>query len=341
MIDLAILGAGRVTREVHLPVVAGIPGVNIRTIADPDESARRRAAALAPGARTCAHWTEALAHPCHAVLVALPANLHEEASLEAASRGLHLYLEKPGALNHGGARRIADAARSSRLVCHLGYHLRFDPRVAAMRTLLKHGRLGRPFLVRTFFGIPSADVPPWKRTAPAGGALLELSTHHFDLLRFLLDGSPQVVEARIDDDPFHEAAMHARLDLPGGACAEVCCTLDGPEAHELQVFGTEGILGLDRYRDWNPRHRARHPTSLPATLVHSIKSAPAALRYALSKAAAPWSDPAYFASWRDFLAQVRHSLDGLPPPATLAASADDAAEALRLVEETRTKARTP
>ena len=43
---------------------------------------------------------------------------------------------------------------------------------------------------RTYFGLAVDPLPPWKqKRASGGGALLDLASHHVDLLSFLFSGS--------------------------------------------------------------------------------------------------------------------------------------------------------
>lgn len=334
-VRLAVLGAGRVTREVHLPVLSRLHGVSVDVIADPDETSRRLAAARFPQARLGSDWTEALESPCDAVLVALPSAFHEAAACAALQQGKHVYLEKPPAFDHAGALRVAAAARASDVVCHVGFHLRFDPRLAAMRARWQSGTLGRLLLVRAFFATPGSEVPAWKKSPHGGGALLDLATHYFDALRFLLGESLHVVDASIPDRPFPGASVRARLQVAGDAVAEVYCTLDGPAAQTMLLVGTEGMIELDRYRDWVPRHRGARVPPGTTHLLRQAASVPAALRYATSKIGAPWGDPAYLAAWRAFLARVADHLAGRPPAACPAATAVDGAACMQLADQTR------
>lgn len=330
-----VLGAGRVTREVHLRALSRLRGVVVDAIADPDPAALRDAARWFPAARQTADWRDALGHPCDAVLVALPGQFHEPAALLALAEGRHVYLEKPPALDRHGALRIAAAARATGAVCQIGFHLRFDPRIEAMRSALRAGHIGRLLQARTFFGIPARNVPAWKQAPPAGGALLDLATHHLDILRFLSGTNPRVLEASISDAPFHEASTRIVLSVEGGATAEIVCTLDGPASQTLMLSGSGGSILLDRYRDWWPQFAEVPGVSGGMARPHRVARASAAIRYAVSKIGAPWSDPSFLAAWRHFVLNVRLAISGRQLARECAASADDGAEALRLVEQAR------
>ena len=69
------------------------------------------------------------------------------------------------------------------------------------RPLLQQGTIGRIRAVHTVFcePVPIAEtMPEWKRwRRSGGGVLLDLASHHIDLLRWFLDDEMATVEATI------------------------------------------------------------------------------------------------------------------------------------------------
>ena len=115
VVRLAILGFGTIARQVHLPLLAGQPGVAVAAIADPDPGARALAQSGTAGARVFADWREALATPgLDAVIVASPTAVHAEATLAALARRLHVYVEKPIATTLADADEVLAAWRESK-----------------------------------------------------------------------------------------------------------------------------------------------------------------------------------------------------------------------------------
>src|SRR5262245_10514852 len=59
-----------------------------------------------------------------ALIIATPDGLHVEHALAAIAHGVHVLVEKPLALDVGGARRVIEAAQEAKRALDVGYQLR-------------------------------------------------------------------------------------------------------------------------------------------------------------------------------------------------------------------------
>lgn len=109
-IRLGIVGCGGLTQSVHIPCIASLEAFRVLAVCDLREEAAQRAAARLPGSRAHTDVARLLAEPLDAVLVCAPPAIHEEVTLAALERGLHVFLEKPPSMTAAGARRLVDAA---------------------------------------------------------------------------------------------------------------------------------------------------------------------------------------------------------------------------------------
>lgn len=113
-----------------------------------------------------------------------------EAALEA---GLHVLLEKPFAPSMAAAQRLVDLAAAKNLVLAVSQNYRYFPAPRAIAALVRESALGPLHEV-------SIDFRRYS-TPPANGRgrhqieeqplLVDMSIHHFDLLRLILDSEPQ------------------------------------------------------------------------------------------------------------------------------------------------------
>src|SRR5262245_22841530 len=93
-LGVMILGAGRVSTA-HARAVAETPGAKLVAIADVDKG-RADAFAEKHGAQAYSDYAEGLKRDdVHIVTIALPHHLHERATVDAASAGKHVFIEKP------------------------------------------------------------------------------------------------------------------------------------------------------------------------------------------------------------------------------------------------------
>jgi predicted dehydrogenase len=81
-----------------------------------------------------------------AVVVATPENLHREITVDAASSGKHILLEKPIATTLEDADAIIDAAKKNDVKLMMGHILRFDTRYAQIKAAVRDGTVGRPLV---------------------------------------------------------------------------------------------------------------------------------------------------------------------------------------------------
>src|SRR5690242_4162462 len=90
---VGVIGAG-VMGSNHARVLAGLPGVDLLGIADPDARARD----LVRNALGCAateNFRELLDLKPDAVTIAAPTHLHHAIALECIARKIHVLVEKP------------------------------------------------------------------------------------------------------------------------------------------------------------------------------------------------------------------------------------------------------
>jgi len=199
-IRVAIVGCGAVSRQFHLPVLAGHEGVRLAALVDRDEA---RAAELAKAYGVPAVFSDARElsqKTVDAAIVATPPRYHAEACIDLARRGIHILVEKPMAITAADASAIVRAADDAGVVLAVGVFRRLLPSVRLLRAVLQSGKLGRPLRVDVEVGgaytWPLATLSNLRKHEGGGGVLMDMGPHILDLLLFLFTGSAQVREYR-------------------------------------------------------------------------------------------------------------------------------------------------
>lgn len=197
---VAVVGAGRFG-QLHVQKLAGLPGVQVVAVADPDLDRARHLAAQV-GAQPCASVHDLPAVDAATVVVPLDALASVAGAL--LTRGVHVLVEKPLAATAAEARAlVALAERADRLLA-VGYLERFNAALAGFRA-------GARLVAR--------------RVGPraVGPLALDWLVHDLDLTRFFLGGDLEVVAVRQGVDhvwlrlvgPSGEARVFAREGLSG------------------------------------------------------------------------------------------------------------------------------
>jgi len=109
----------------------------------------------------------------------------------AASRGVHLLVEKPIALDMAAADRMVAAAETAGVVAAIGFMYRFGDAVRRWRSI-DTGPVG---LYAGAYHCNALHAPWWREQAKSGGQMLEQVIHQIDLVRHLV-GEPDTVTAR-------------------------------------------------------------------------------------------------------------------------------------------------
>ena len=245
---VGVIGCGRIARGIHLPVLARLADVRIASIAEPDAESRRAAAAIARGATAHADYHDLLrAGGVEAVVICVPPHLHAPVAIAAFEAGLHVYVEKPLVPSLAESVAVLDAWRRARTIGMLGFNLRFHPQIASIRQRVRDGAIGTTLGVRGVFSILPHELPDWKRTrSTGGGVLLDLVSHHVDLVHHLL--GDDVVRVYASARSLRGEADHAgvQLELRSGAIVQLFASLGATDENRLEVIGTQGKLVMDR-----------------------------------------------------------------------------------------------
>jgi predicted dehydrogenase len=193
-IRCAVLGAGAMgTLHAQNAVRSGraeIVGVCSRS----RESVERLRSRLGEGVRGFTDYERMMDEVCPEVLfVCLPPNAHSGEVEDAAGRGIHLFLEKPLALDPDRASAMVRAAESAGVVTQVDFHHRFHPLTRRVRELIRTGAAGTASLMQAGFFCNSLHSPWWRDIRSSGGQLLEQVIHVVDLVLHLLGPANKVV----------------------------------------------------------------------------------------------------------------------------------------------------
>jgi myo-inositol 2-dehydrogenase / D-chiro-inositol 1-dehydrogenase len=269
---VALIGCGTIAYWSHLRTLQHLKGVTLAAAADPDPAARARAAAIVRGP-VHDDASDLLRDDIDAVVISAPNRFHAELTVAAARAGKHVYVEKPLATTADEARTVVDVVSRSKVVAAVGFNYRHHPAHQRARKLLKSGRIGTIYAVHSAFCEPVAQeaMPAWKRhRGSGGGALLDLASHHVDLLRWFLDDEVATVDARITSTRTEEDGATLVLTMRGGIHANTYVSFCAGPADFLEFIGDAGTLHVDRHRVLPqvqiarlPRYGVRPSWSLP------------------------------------------------------------------------------
>ncbi len=131
------------------------------------------------------------------VITALPTYLHEKIAVMAMEKGIHVFSEKPMAINLEQAENMLVVARKQNVKLMIGQCLRYMPAYVALKKAIDGGEYGR--VCRAEFTRVSARTDwSWQNwlqdVSKSGGAALDMHVHDVDFISWAF-GTPKSVTA--------------------------------------------------------------------------------------------------------------------------------------------------
>ena len=313
-VRVALVGCGRIARLSHLANLAANPGAELVAIADTDATALVAASSLVPSAEvfTDLHKLFDTTRP-DAAVIALPTRWHSEGAMAAMQSGANTYLEKPIAATVDEARSIHDAWRSTTLVGRIGVNARFNPLYIGLRDKLAAGDIGKTVAVRSAFTALFPSEATWRLSPESGGgALLELASHHVDLLRFILGSEVASVFATSWSNRGDDEAAMLNLRMRNGVNAQILVAYGTLEEDSFEVYGSGGKLRVNRYDSLIVERLGTRASGGLASAASRMKAELTAIPYGLEKRKTPGQEPSFSASLSAFISASAGSLDATP-----------------------------
>ncbi len=117
---------------------------------------------------------------------------HKEIAVMAAENGIHIFCEKPLAMNSDEAREMVTAVKKANVINMVCFNYRRVPAIALAKQLIDEGKIGDIFHIRAVYlqdWIIDPDFPlVWrlKKEIAGSGSHGDLSAHIIDLARYLV-----------------------------------------------------------------------------------------------------------------------------------------------------------
>ncbi|WP_397411260.1 Gfo/Idh/MocA family protein [Polaromonas sp.] len=203
--------------------------------------------------------TQALAEKPLVAFICNPTSMHMAAARAAAEHGCHLFIEKALSDSMAGVEELIALVEAKKLVCMVGYQMRFHPCLQALEKILKSGALGRIVAVNAEVG---EYMPAWHKyedyrqlyaaRKDLGGGVIVSQIHEFDYIQWLF-GLPTSVYAVGG----HLSSLE--IDVEDVASVTMTCVHEGrhipvhlhqdylqrPPTRTCKVVGDQGKVVLD------------------------------------------------------------------------------------------------
>ena len=211
---LGIIGAGAVTRTLHLPGALASPHVALTALVDPVVERAQALAREYGQAPLIAHDVEEIIGFVDGVIIATPNRTHCDVAIRCLCAGIPCLVEKPMATTEVDGELMCAAAKKAGIPLVVGYTTRFRDEVLLLHDLLQANYFGR---IRRFH-YQEGTVGGWSpmsgyiadRETAGGGVLAIVGTHFIDRMLYWF-GYPESCSLIDDSSGGPEAHCFAKF----------------------------------------------------------------------------------------------------------------------------------
>ena len=245
-----LIGTGRIAEDRVLPGInsyAGnqLIGVVSRTQVRADDFAKRFKAQHA-----YTNYDDLLRNPAVTVVaIHTPNSQHADQAVAAARAGKHVFCDKPMATSVADAERIVRECEKAGVTLGVNFHNRQMPCFIETRRIVQSGEIGKVLMVQleASAGAGAVSVAATWRQDPsmAGlGTSMNVGTHVYDILRFILGSEIETVTALFDTAPsVMETTSLATFKFANGTLAQLNVNQSTPNPHnDFVIYGTLGRI---------------------------------------------------------------------------------------------------
>ncbi len=230
---IAVVGAGHLGRW-HAQQLAGLEGVELAAICDPDPS--RQSVADLHGVPFVMRHEDLEGFDLDGVSIAAPTTLHYDLARYFLERGIPCLVEKPMAATSDEARRLCELAEARGALLQVGHIERFNP---ALRVVAQ--RIQNPQFIE------AVRVAPYPFRATDVGVVLDLMIHDLEIIMSLVKGEMKEVRAwAVPVFSESEDLAAAWLEFEGGVCAQLKAVRTALRSERrLRVYQADAYIEVD------------------------------------------------------------------------------------------------
>lgn len=263
MVNVGVIGCGKIAQTRHLPEYADNPDVNIVALYDFNVD-RAKELAEEYHAKVYESYQELLDDPgIDAVSVCVRNSDHCAISIDAMKAGKHVLCEKPMAVSLEECIKMVEASEKYNRFLMIGQNQRLSKAHVKAKELIQSGMLGKVLTFKTNFGhggpetwtVDQKDVWFFDKSLSAFGALADLGVHKTDLITYLLDSPVKKVTAVLktlnkkdaDGNPIAvDDNSICIYEMENGVVGTMTAswTYYGAEDNSTVIYGTNGMMRI-------------------------------------------------------------------------------------------------
>jgi len=248
-----IIGFGKMG-ILHGALLNSMDGVELSAICDSSKTVVKAFGKLKPNVACFVDYKKMIdTSDIDAVIVSTPTFLHAPIAQYAAQKKLHVFLEKPLALNAEEGKGIKKVVSDNNTKLMVGFSLRYNPSCMMAKQAIASGEIGQITQVRVeaFLSDVMREEKGWrfKKALSGGGVVIDFTIHAIDFLVWLL-GPIAKLEASARSIVSREVEDEVQCDVTfeNGALAQLKSSWSNPSYRKsyfrVVLEGSKGTIDV-------------------------------------------------------------------------------------------------
>jgi myo-inositol 2-dehydrogenase/D-chiro-inositol 1-dehydrogenase len=258
MIQVGLLGAGRIGKVHATSLVTQIQAAKIHTVVDYVEQAAAGLAQTWGISNYSSDHRDVIDNPdIDAVVIASSTDTHAQFIIEAAQAGKHIFCEKPIDFDLNRIDEALAAVEAAGVKLQIGFNKRFDVNPLRLKRAIESGEIGTPHLLHIVSRDPAP--PPISYIEVSGGLYFDMTIHDFDMARFLYGDVVEVyatggvmVDPAIGEAGDIDTAI-ITLKFANGALGTIDNSRQSNYGYDqrIEIFGSNGSASAGNFHENN------------------------------------------------------------------------------------------
>ncbi|MBZ0265843.1 Gfo/Idh/MocA family oxidoreductase [bacterium] len=257
VLRFGLIGCSSIARKAFIPSIDTVKNAKVTVAASRSLEKAEEFAGLIDGKAVTGYDNLLERDDIDAVYISTPLSQHAEWAIKAANAGKHVLCEKTMAMDVQQTQEILEAVKKNRVTLLEGFAYRFHSQHQYLKEAVKEGKIGEPFHLQAWFGIPPRpdnDIRYKKNLG--GGALMDVGTYPVHVARFFFGEEPENIHATMSSSETHEVEIRgaAQFNFSGGKTAHLAFGMNNFYRNMYTVWGSEGSISLTRAFSIPPTH---------------------------------------------------------------------------------------
>ena len=191
-----------------------------------------------------------------AVIICNSTEKHIEVALQAATKGKHIFVEKPLSHNLNNLKKLKKVLKSNKIIFASGFMLRKHPNLIFIKDFIRKKELGKIYYANASIG---QDLRQWRKnydytkgyaanSATGGGVTLDL-IHEIDLINWLIGEADIIIallgfnnELKIKTESISNISIKTYENILCNIQLDYLCPI---LKRKLEIVGEKGIINWD------------------------------------------------------------------------------------------------